>query len=778
MRHRRIDLDSSVAAVAVAMEALRVARSQQTSTNGTSAWRNPDGTETVVGPGAGLDETGAPNGIIQWVGDTTPPGKPTGISCSSAWGVLYVKWDGTLAGGVPADFAYVSILVDGEEIARMFEAGTAVKDGLEDGAEVEVSAVAYDSARDREGNLDPNASEPFGPITVEVSDERAVLEADVQSAAQKADAAAAKADSYQEQIDDVAATVNGVEQEVESFSTQIQGAVEDASQALTAATEASQDLAGFKTTVSKTYVTKSDADTDYQPKGDYATGGELDSAIAQEVLDRNSAIEQSASEITSTVSQTYSTKAELGAVEDKADAAQSAAESASSAASAAQGDLDGFKGAVSSTYATKTEVEQTAESIEQTVSETYQVKGDYATSGEVDEAIEQEVANRNSAISQSATQIQQTVSQTYLSKDDAEADYQPKGSYATTAQLTQTAESINATVAEVSGTADSALAKASEVEQTAEGLTVTLTSTTATANNALSKANSAASAASSAQSAADDAASAASAAQNTANTAVNTANSANTAATNAAKTATNFLKFDSAGLCVGNQTGTLGYNTLIKSGGMDIRNGTTVLASFTSSQIDLGKNSRSTTINMANGGVIISADDNSARFDSGFDGSIVIGGASPATTGGSHAALSVSRATITLNTVGMLDDGGVYVNGKAVQPFIGITGWTYLYGSLASGNFVRARKMGSYLVVMQWEFVQATTTYWKVPNLLPSSMWPSSGVYAAAVRTDSAHYLTNNTAYAFVGGGGEVGFQCGNSQSGGYNAGCVAWFTG
>ena len=726
MRHRRIDLDSSVAAVAVAMEALRVARSQQTSTNGTSAWRNPDGTETVVGPGAGLDETGAPNGIIQWVGDTTPPGPPTGISCSSAWGVLYVKWDGTLAGGVPADFAYVSIRVDGEEIARMFEAGTAVKDGLENGAEVEVSAVAYDSARDREGNLDPNASKPFGPVTVEVSDERAVLEADVQSAAQKAEEAAAKADSYQSQIDDVTATVNGVEQEVSGFSTQIQGAVEDASQALTAATEASQDLAGFKTTVSQTYETKADADA----------------AMAQEVLDRNSAIEQSAGEILSTVSQNY---------------------------------VDNETG---EKLATKAEVSQTASQIKQEVSEEYQVKGDYATSGEVDEAIEQEVANRNSAISQSATQIQQTVSQTYLSKDDAEADYQPKGSYATTAQLTQTADSINATVAEVSGTADSALAKASEVEQTAEGLTVTLTSTTATANNALSKANSAASAASSAQSAADDAASAASAAQNTANTAVNTANSANTAATNAAKTATNFLKFDSAGLCVGNQTGTLGYNTLIKSGGMDIRNGTTVLASFTSSQIDLGKNSRSTTINMANGGVIISADDNSARFDSGFDGSIVIGGASTATTGGSHAALSVSRATITLNTVGMLDDGGVYVNGKAVQPFIGITGWTYLYGSLASGNFVRARKMGSYLVVMQWEFVQATTTYWKVPNLLPSSMWPSSGVYAAAVRTDSAHYLTNNTAYAFVGGGGEVGFQCGNSQSGGYNAGCVAWFTG
>lgn len=749
MRHRRIDLDSSVAAVAVAMEALRVARSQQTSTNGTSAWRNPDGTETVVGPGAGFDETGAPNGIVQWVGDTTPPGKPTGISCSSAWGVLYIKWDGTLAGGVPADFAYVSILVDGEEIARMFEAGTAVRDGLADGAEVEVSAVAYDSARDRDGSLAPNASDPFGPVTVEISDERAGIEADVQSAAQKAEEAAAKADSYQEQIDDVTATVNGVEQEVSDFSTQIQGAVEDASQALTAATEASQDLEGFKATVSQTYETKADADA----------------AMAQEVLDRNSAIEQSASAITSTVSQTYSTKAELGAVEDKADAAQSAAESASSAASAAQGDLDGFKGTVSSTYATKTEVEQTAESIEQTVSETYQVKGDYATSGEVDAAIEQEVANRNSAISQSASQIQQTVSQTYLSKDDADADYQPKGSYATTAQLTQTAESINATVAEVSGTADSALAKASEVEQTAEGLTVTLTSTTTTANNALSKANSAASAASSAQSAADDAASAASAAQNTANTAVNTANSANTAATNAAKTATNFLKFDSAGLCVGNQTGTLGYNTLIKSGGVDIRNGTTVLASFTSSQIDLGANSDYSTINMAKSSLFIKGSNELTTIQTNHN---IWFGVNDST--------KIEMETGGGSFIG-INAGLVRINGNDADSFMGITGWTYLYGSLASGEFVRVRKMGSYLVVMQWDFTQETATYWRVPNLLPSSMWPSSAVYAAAARTDSGHNLSNNTAYVFVGGGGAVGFQCGNSQTG-YNAGVVTWFTG
>ena len=72
-------------------------------------------------------------------------------------------------------------------------------------------------------------------------------------------------------------------------------------------------------------------------------------------------------------------------------------------------------------------------------------------------------------------------------------------------------------------------------------------------------------------------------------TAQSTANAAKTAANNAAKTATNYLKFDSSGLCIGDMTGeTLRYNTLIKSTGLHIRNGTADLASFEVGTIDLG----------------------------------------------------------------------------------------------------------------------------------------------------------------------------------------------
>lgn len=58
---------------------------------------------------------------------------------------------------------------------------------------------------------------------------------------------------------------------------------------------------------------------------------------------------------------------------------------------------------------------------------------------------------------------------------------------------------------------------------------------------------------------------------------------------NAAKTATNYLNFSSAGLVVGDITAsTLGNNVLIDNDSVDIRNGTTVLASYASNSIRIG----------------------------------------------------------------------------------------------------------------------------------------------------------------------------------------------
>ena len=180
-QHYEINPDQRGLALRVANRALRVANGLATARPGNVYIPNKgddglsDGTGTWIGSG----DVGN-GGVAPWIGDTTPPGKPTGITCSSAWGTLYVNWDGTLEGGVPADFAYVSVLVDGAEIARMVEAGTAVREDLENGATVQVTAVAYDAARDRNGNPAPNASEAFGPVSVQISDERAEIDAEVE----------------------------------------------------------------------------------------------------------------------------------------------------------------------------------------------------------------------------------------------------------------------------------------------------------------------------------------------------------------------------------------------------------------------------------------------------------------------------------------------------------------------------------------------------------------------------------------------------------------------
>ena len=70
----------------------------------------------------------------------------------------------------------------------------------------------------------------------------------------------------------------------------------------------------------------------------------------------------------------------------------------------------------------------------------------------------------------------------------------------------------------------------------------------------------------------------------------------------ASKTATNYLNFSSSGLVIGNMTAsTLGKNVLIDSDSVDIRNGTTTLASFGADYLYLAKNSRNATIDLCNG---------------------------------------------------------------------------------------------------------------------------------------------------------------------------------
>lgn len=79
-------------------------------------------------------------------------------------------------------------------------------------------------------------------------------------------------------------------------------------------------------------------------------------------------------------------------------------------------------------------------------------------------------------------------------------------------------------------------------------------------------------------------------------------------ATDAAKTATNYLNFSNSGLVVGNMTAsTLGKNVLIDSDSVDIRSGTTTLASFGANQVILGQNAANSEIELCDGAGVIKA---------------------------------------------------------------------------------------------------------------------------------------------------------------------------
>ena len=96
-------------------------------------------------------------------------------------------------------------------------------------------------------------------------------------------------------------------------------------------------------------------------------------------------------------------------------------------------------------------------------------------------------------------------------------------------------------------------------------------------------------------------------------------------ASDAAKTATNYIKYDSTnGLVVGNLTGsTLGRNVCIDSDSVDIRNGTTVLASYSDNKIELGKNSKNSEIKLCGDVGTISADTYTYTDTEADDGSTV-----------------------------------------------------------------------------------------------------------------------------------------------------------
>ena len=197
-------------AAGLAQLALSKAKKQQTRKSGSATWHNDNGTKTIIGPDAGT------SGIAPWVGDTTPPGMPTGVGVDSAAGMILVSWDGTLHGGMPADFDHVSILVDGVEAGQLRVRGTATLGPYEADSVHQVTSRAWDDAHAEDGSPAPNGSDATEPVSVTV---KSVVDASEIQAAQ---------DKAQQAINEIA-----------GVSKDIQQASKDAQAATSAATSAS-----------------------------------------------------------------------------------------------------------------------------------------------------------------------------------------------------------------------------------------------------------------------------------------------------------------------------------------------------------------------------------------------------------------------------------------------------------------------------------------------------------------------------------------------------------
>ena len=316
--------------------------------------------------------------------------------------------------------------------------------------------------------------------------------------------------------------------------------------------------------------------------------------------------------------------------------------------------LEGFKTTVHNTYTTKDEVSESIATAKSSIEQSAERVAISAATTTVDAALGDYYTK------------EQTESRIEVIKDSITSTVATKEDIST---LTQTAEGLRfdlnsaiddaeealSTANTAKSTADSAASAASKAQTTANTASSAASTAQTTANNAASAASSAATAASTAQSTANTAKSTADTAKSTADsaktaasTAQSTANTARTEASNAAKTATDYLTVTTSGLEVG-YSGT-NSNVLIKSTGIDIRNGTTVLstfgstsarigkststnvyidsdsvdimkngttlATFAANKVELGKNSTTAVIDLCNGSATISAtDENGTSWD-------------------------------------------------------------------------------------------------------------------------------------------------------------------
>lgn len=167
----------------VAASAAQSAREATTRQSGTISVPNADGTRSILGV-----QNGNGRSMATHVGDTTPPGKPLGVSAASSSGVLVAYWSGELEGGIPDDFAklVVKAKTDGEGeqvLGELYAEGSVSSNRLTVGKTYTVWATAEDDACAEDGTDRHNVSEMSDLVRVTMT---AAADAAAVEAAQKA----------------------------------------------------------------------------------------------------------------------------------------------------------------------------------------------------------------------------------------------------------------------------------------------------------------------------------------------------------------------------------------------------------------------------------------------------------------------------------------------------------------------------------------------------------------------------------------------------------------
>lgn len=173
MIHEKLNRDPRDLVGDIALKAYDTARAMQTRKSGSITVHNADGTKTITGPILG-QQNGSSITQATHVGDKVAPPPPTGISISSSAGMLTVHWNGSLSGGMPADFSnitiYVSPIVNNSRVLGVLtNSGDLVSSNVVVGTTYTVSATSEDDVCNIDGTPNHNVSSEveIGKITIE-----------------------------------------------------------------------------------------------------------------------------------------------------------------------------------------------------------------------------------------------------------------------------------------------------------------------------------------------------------------------------------------------------------------------------------------------------------------------------------------------------------------------------------------------------------------------------------------------------------------------------------